>query len=194
MEKDQGNSSAHQRRWWRFLVLPGLQLRYSLLVFVIQGSAYLLFLGYFYSVYDRVSLAESGSPDIMHFLRHTAVFFFTGLVLYSCITTIYGMFTLHKVAGPLFHFQKSMKTVAEGNLTHRIYLRRNDQLHEVADSINSALASLQAVVREDRGVRQDLIRELETLAQQAGESNQNLAGQLRALKERLSASLSKFVI
>lgn len=42
----------------------------------------------------------------------------------------------HKIAGPLYRFEKSIDEMASGDLTSRFNLRANDQLEELAGRIN----------------------------------------------------------
>ena len=77
-------------------------------------------------------------------VEQTARFFFVNLVLLTLIIGIAvglcGMvvFTVlsHRIAGPLYRFEKSLEEIAEGNLAHRCRLRKNDQLDELSQSLN----------------------------------------------------------
>jgi methyl-accepting chemotaxis protein len=48
----------------------------------------------------------------------------------------------HKIVGPLFRFEKELKNIGDGNLTTIITIRENDQIPEMADSINQMVCSL----------------------------------------------------
>jgi methyl-accepting chemotaxis protein len=55
----------------------------------------------------------------------------------------------HRVAGPLYRFEKSAEEVAAGNLTHKVFLRDRDELVEFRDAFNSMVDSLRGRVAGD---------------------------------------------
>lgn len=66
-----------------------------------------------------------------------------------------SIYLTHKIAGPLYRFRKSFEAVEKGDLTTRIYLRRNDEGMSVANSFNQmirvldeSVSSLKKTVRE----------------------------------------------
>ncbi len=42
----------------------------------------------------------------------------------------------HRLAGPLYRVEKALHEIGQGDLTHRIKLRKNDQLEDLAQSLN----------------------------------------------------------
>lgn len=77
--------------------------------------------------------------------------FFLPMLLFSNlivvgVTGISGIVVLifmsHRIAGPLYHFQKVLNETGKGDLTHRFTLRQTDQFHELADRINELIAGL----------------------------------------------------
>jgi methyl-accepting chemotaxis protein len=48
----------------------------------------------------------------------------------------------HKLAGPMFRFQKEIETISAGNLTQKIQLRNKDQLVSLAVSLDSMRRAL----------------------------------------------------
>jgi len=55
-----------------------------------------------------------------------------------------SIFLSHKIAGPLFRFQRIFEDVAQGNLTTRCHLRKFDEAKSVAHTLNQTLESLDA--------------------------------------------------
>jgi methyl-accepting chemotaxis protein len=70
---------------------------------------------------------------------------FSNLVI-AGVTSIIGIIVLifisHRIAGPLYHFQKVLNETGKGDLTHRFTLRHTDQFHELADHINELIAAI----------------------------------------------------
>ena len=52
------------------------------------------------------------------------------------------IFLSHRIAGPLYRFQKSLVEMAQKNLTVRIHLRKHDEAKFIAESFNQALGEL----------------------------------------------------
>ena len=77
-------------------------------------------------------------------IEKTASFFYVSFLLILLIASVavglVGMlvfiFYSHRIAGPLFRFQKSLQEIAGGDLTGRIHLRQKDQLGDLGESIN----------------------------------------------------------
>lgn len=68
------------------------------------------------------------------------------LVLLTIGTVIVILFISHKIAGPMFRFEKELREIGEGNLTKKVLLRNKDQAAELADAINEMTATLQKKV------------------------------------------------
>ncbi len=77
-------------------------------------------------------------------IERTAVFFSPTLLIIGILVAVgvglAGMvvFVLlsHRIAGPLYRVQKALHEIGQGDLTHRIRLRENDQLDELAQALN----------------------------------------------------------
>jgi methyl-accepting chemotaxis protein len=64
------------------------------------------------------------------------------LGLISLATILVLLFLSHKLAGPLFRFEKEIREIATGDLSKQISLRKNDQIKEMAESLNLMTTSL----------------------------------------------------
>ena len=64
-------------------------------------------------------------------------------MLIILLTIVVALLISHKLAGPLFRFQKELREIGEGNLTQVIKLRKNDQVKAMADSLNQMRTDLQ---------------------------------------------------
>lgn len=63
------------------------------------------------------------------------------------ISTI-SLFLSHRIAGPLYRFEKSIEEIMKGNLAFRIKLRKKDEAKEVADMINRMIEDLSTRISE----------------------------------------------
>ncbi|NLO91344.1 MAG: methyl-accepting chemotaxis protein [Elusimicrobia bacterium] len=90
--------------------------------------------------------------------------FLLKVVIYFVIVLLVAGVISHKMAGPIYKFEKSASTLCTGDLTHRIFLRKGDQLTELQGAINGMASSLQELVKTDRAAAQKIAAELENLA------------------------------
>ncbi len=70
---------------------------------------------------------------------------YTSLVtlgLLTIATIIVTLFISHKIAGPMFRFEKDLKEIGDGDLTKKVFLREKDQAEDMAACINDMTASL----------------------------------------------------
>ncbi|PKK91468.1 MAG: hypothetical protein CVV64_06855 [Candidatus Wallbacteria bacterium HGW-Wallbacteria-1] len=130
-----------------FLIKKGLQYRYMGIVILamLAVSAVVGFTIYF-TIWSPISdknisldtLAEIFDRTNRQLLYSTAV-----LTLFIAIASI---FVSHKVAGPVYRFEQSVKAIAEGDLTLRIKLRKGDEMMELADMFNHMTTTLETLV------------------------------------------------
>ncbi|NVL90024.1 MAG: HAMP domain-containing protein [Desulfobacterales bacterium] len=101
-----------------------------------------------------------------------------GLICMAAIVVI--LFISHKIAGPIFRFEKEIKEIGQGDLTKRIRLRKKDQITELAESIDNMTASLNEKVL-------DIQTGLERLLELASKQNapQGLIEELDRLKQKI---------
>jgi methyl-accepting chemotaxis protein len=64
------------------------------------------------------------------------------VVVISAIAVVYIIFISHRTAGPLHKLKSVMGKVGEGDLSMRLKFRRNDEIHDVAESFNKMVEGL----------------------------------------------------
>ena len=64
------------------------------------------------------------------------------LVLITLSSIVVIMFISHKIAGPMFRFEKDLIAIGKGNLVKKITLRTKDQFTEIATSMNNMTMDL----------------------------------------------------
>lgn len=105
-------------------------------------------------MYSANNTLTTGYSNSVLRIERTSSFFFVSMVLIILIVatgvTLAGMilFVLfsHRIAGPLYRFEKTLKQIEDGDLTARINLRKSDQLTEIKEAFNSLTHSLDARV------------------------------------------------
>jgi methyl-accepting chemotaxis protein len=100
---------------------------------------------------------------------------------------IVGLVVSHRVAGPVYRFEKSLEEVAAGNLAYRVFLRKGDEWEEFRESFNAMVEELQRKVSEDVSRASFVRRALEELYQDA-----SLSEGARETARRALADVSAF--
>lgn len=157
----------------KFLVLIALEavLAIGLFVYLSRGTLITGFTG------SEVVVARTDE----YFLPTLLL---TNLVVIG-VTALVGFVVLllvsHKIAGPLWRFERSLEELEGGNLEHRFNLRSRDQMHELAARMNEVcgvmddkVSEIQARVRtldsvlQGADVSEAARKELEGLKEAAG--------------------------
>lgn len=164
----------------KFLILIALEsvLAIGLFVYFSRGTVITGYSG------TELVIAKTGEyflPTILlanlAIIGVTAIAGFIIMVAYS-----------HKIAGPLYRFEKSLDEMASGDLTSRFNLRANDQLEELASRINRLGENLDRAVSAIK----DETGRLEACIESVKKSSRDATGD--ALDEKLgmaSASIQK---
>lgn len=99
-----------------------------------------------------ITAGYSANSEII--ITKTADYFLPAIMLSNLIILVLTagagitvlLFTSHKLAGPLFRFEKSLEEIGRGNLTHRFTLRQNDQITEMGQRLNAFTAEMDSGV------------------------------------------------
>lgn len=175
----------------QYFIKKGFQTRFVLkfcfllLIAVVLSSAllYSFSRGTLTSTFEHATLRVTDTAEaILPAMLYTNLITLA-LVLVAAIGVT--LFVSHKIAGPLFRFEKELQAVAGGDLTKRISLRHKDQGKDMAESLNQMIASLhEKVVRIQQEVR--LIRDKaqgqgvpETLVQQLDALHRDISTEFR---------------
>lgn len=130
------------------LIKKHLQYRYMALIF---ASVLLAFIIVGLDILWTVSKVVNEHPMMQPLLEEMTgmmPLFGIKIVMYMVMVLIVSAVVSHRMAGPIFKFEKSCATVAEGDLTHRVFLRKGDQLTELQDQFNNMTGAVNEVVKE----------------------------------------------
>jgi methyl-accepting chemotaxis protein len=81
------------------------------------------------------------------------------LALLTVATIFVTLFISHKIAGPMFRFEKELKEIGQGDLTKKVVLRKKDQTADLARCINDMTAGLHEKIVD---IRTEVERTLES--------------------------------
>lgn len=108
--------------------------------------------------------------------------------------SILSLFLSHRIAGPLYRFEKSIEEVIKGNLSFRIRLRKKDEAKELAEAINRMIETLSSRLSQIRVISNEIevsLLEVKKANEQQTGTKESLNKALNALEE-LKKSLSYF--
>lgn len=159
------------------LLLIECALIVGFFVYVSKGT---ITTGYVNSI---LKVESSANFFLVSFLLISAIVF-VGVVLASTAVLI---FLSHRVAGPLYKFEKFLQSVESGNLTGRIVLRKTDQLAELKSAMNSLVVSLDKRL----GLLKARVSELEAVL--ASPNSAETVAKARAATRAIKTELDRFL-
>lgn len=130
------------------LIKKKLQYRYMALIFL---SVLIAFLVVGLDLIWTISKVVNDHPMIQPLLEdmlNMVPLFMIKVAMYMAIVLIMSAVVSHRMAGPIYKFEKSCAIVASGDLTHRVYLRKGDQLDELQDHFNKMMVAVNALAKQ----------------------------------------------
>ncbi len=134
-------------------------LKFCLLIILTCGLMGILI--YFLSTktvtttFENLRLISKSTADFI--LPALTLSSLVAIIIVSLACVIIVLFISHRIAGPLYHFEKSIEEIAKGDLTVGTHLRRTDEIKMLADSLNEMTKKL----RDAIAVSQDRLSALE---------------------------------
>lgn len=106
-----------------------------------------------------------------------------------------SLFLSHRIAGPLYRFEKSIEEIIKGNLSFRIKLRKKDEAKELAEAMNRMIETLSSHLSRIRAITDDietnLLETKKVIEEQKGGAVESLDRTVQTLEE-LKEALSYF--
>jgi HAMP domain-containing protein len=140
-----------QRKARNFLLQPAFQLRLAAYILLLSISFMLLalLLGNLYFEQTYVTMIHNTtqseylqqviSQQLHEFKATSLLLLFVYMLLTIAVTTVYT----HKLVGPVIPLSRLIRALAQGRYDHRVKLRRNDALQELADELNELAETLE---------------------------------------------------
>ena len=154
----------YKRKKRNFLLNHELQGKFILktfMIFILSAVGFTLFLGLITlntqtMVYEGYQLKIGATPLILwkQMLYSNWIFIVLGGVVLIIVSTL----LTHRIAGPLFRFEKCINNMMQGDLTDRIYLRDKDEGVQLSNKINAFNKNLSTKINRIRTIS-DLLKE-----------------------------------
>ena len=141
---------------------------------------------------SEVSLQRESAKDFI-LLSEKLVIALSAIFVFSMVPLIW---LSHRFFGPLINFANIFKRVALGDLTAQVYLRRGDLLKGEARLVNDMIQSLRQTISEIRKQNQQLVKDLDSVAERHHVGQGSDDDLLEAQKQALACEklLAKFTI
>jgi methyl-accepting chemotaxis protein len=180
-----------QRR--NYFIKKGFQFNFAAKFMILILLEAALIVGLF--IYVSGNTLTTGYSDSILTIDTTSNFFFFPMAMIILITVVgiamAGMIVFillsHRIAGPLYRFEKDLEDMGYGDLSKRIGLRKTDQLTGIKESLNSLIATFDERVIKIKG----LLAELKALADTKDPGN--LPG-IQSAANKLKEELDRFKV
>jgi len=156
------------------LIKKTLQYRYMGLIFI---SVLIGFLIIGLELVWTISKVVTEHPMMLPLLEDMSSYapiFLLKMVIYMLIVLIAAVVVSHRMAGPIYKFEKSCATVASGDLTHRVYLRKGDQLTDLQDHFNNMAGAVNEVAKQLEAFKAEASAKDPALRAKADEINKKI--------------------
>ncbi|MFH1379918.1 MAG: methyl-accepting chemotaxis protein [bacterium] len=172
------------------LLNPSLQFKFISIVFLaIIFFCIMIGFQFHYAVVKKFAV-DLGYTELYKPLVDTNILMVSFFLIYSVIILVFAILISHKFVGPIYRFKKSLQIFTEGDLTHRVGLRKDDELFELKDNINAMIASIHENIVTDKQKIQHIIRAIESIEQQIGRTQ--LSNEFSQIKSDLQSINMKF--
>jgi methyl-accepting chemotaxis protein len=101
------------------------------------------------------------------------------VILLLIVIFLEGIFLSNRIAGPIYHAEKSMRLIREGNLTLRTFFRKHDEFKDLYKEINAIAAEYEQTVAALRKNIREIESAAQEIASQAGSCPPEAAERLR---------------
>jgi methyl-accepting chemotaxis protein len=141
--------------WKRRFYVHALQKKYAIYVGAYLFSYSVLIFGLAFAVPHMISAVKMYLPLPIEERAMAASQFLAlaqslgpALIALMVGSGFFSIYLTHKVAGPLYRLEKYAAAMAQGDLSQRLQLRAGDELHELVEFLNSAVARMDGALRE----------------------------------------------
>ncbi|MGA3206195.1 MAG: methyl-accepting chemotaxis protein [Syntrophales bacterium] len=192
----------HQRQLKNFLIDKDIQLRIIVNVLLYLTFTIIVMLSFLFYPF---ALDMTLSNDLeVQFKAAYAFLILLQRVIPAVIVLfiLFGthmVFVTHRICGPLENFSQTLEKLAQGDLTRRVILRRDDYFKKKSTQINQMIDGFSSIVNKLIEDHQALIQTLDTAIGHIEDLNteEKLRSSLEAIRQgahNLENSLSQFKI
>lgn len=124
----------------QYIVSKAFQLRYVgvILLLMFLTGALCAYVVYYTSMIHLGEKLASVYPQgrLISIVNMVNSRILLSLILVTPMVALMGIFLSHKIAGPLFRIERTIRNITNGDLSEHIVLRKGDELSSLADVVN----------------------------------------------------------
>ena len=102
------------------------------------------------------SIVEMNHPRVLSIITNLNKSLLVDVAIVSIIILAVAVFLSHKIAGPIYRFEKSTEIIGDGDLTFRVHLRKYDELKEFESCFNNMVSQLQDKIKKENQLVKDI--------------------------------------
>jgi len=181
-----------------YFIEKGFQTRFILkfCLLVILGTLvtgvllYLLSMGSTTVTFENLRATVKTTADFLFPILIQTIIVST--IVVGIATIILTLFISHKIAGPLYRFKKGLKSVSQGDFTNDFRIRKNDQLQDIALSMNEMINKLREVFNDLKAHYSTLRNSWDRLISSSISEDKKIGEEVGRIIEELSYKLGYF--
>ncbi len=147
----------------QFFINPSFQGKLLLGIFGAALLSCVLLVIDYYVFFGRNVPTNPWDPEMIWIFTKAQRPMIIQLVVFVFVFCVVTVVLSHRVAGPIYSLEKSIRIIQEGNLVHRVRFRKRDELPRLRDAFNAMLDALHGKVLKDRDTVAAVRREIEPL-------------------------------
>ena len=133
----------------RYFIHKKIQIKYAVLTVSLLLLYSMILLAavlapYAMALFSDLPLSERSQAADVFLMLDKSIWPGIGMVI--LFFGVLSIFITHKLAGPVFVFERMARNMAEGNLTVRAHLRERDDLHDLAEYLNQMADNTEAIL------------------------------------------------
>lgn len=132
-------------------IKKNLQLRYMMMIIlsVLCGLAIMTFeiTATLNDLFDAYPVLVQ--PVYDQFIPIAAGFFYK-IAIYLLFVVLISAILSHKMAGPVYHFERICKAITKGDYSQRVHLRKGDQLTDLQEDFNAMMDRVEAEINKNK--------------------------------------------
>lgn len=169
---------------WKILAsVIGMLVSFTL--FLVLG----LYFPLFYILYSNLPGESVTLQQTAYFYLSIEKYIWISILMVMALIGVYSIILSHRIAGPLYRFERTLQGIGQGDLSQRIQLRRYDELKDFGDQLNQTLDALEANLRRAHRAVEETERAqsiLLALYQSQGLQSRQIEDQLLGLRDSVS--------
>lgn len=151
------NQQKQQFQRKTIIVKQNLQYRYMFIISFTSLVAFMLVaLDVIWNIYKVVE-KHPGMLPLLDELFSSAPLMIFKLVIYILIVVIASAVISHRIAGPIYKFEKTCEKISDGDFTQRVYLRKGDALIELQTAFNAMMDKIHELLKLNEELKKKLI-------------------------------------